>query len=367
MSHKVATIRLRPHPDEVFLFADTSAELRYRLVLNYVNADAEAGEPQVPPVVRKVFNLLLHITNSINDSRPEDQKLEGHVMAARELVDRFERDWTSDDHRIRAANRQNDLAKVNELTEYDWASIRRNPPSDANVLSTTYIDAQFLDSSPFRADTWTDYEAAVEQFVITFDPACITLYRLGRALAEVRYPDPAILDATHGTPVHYDEHLIKFVNPQVRELLYQFQKETGFKLNVGDWFDAADPHSAITGLYESVRKILGGWCGEVTLPPELDRPRWQPAEAGSKNQGVLSFRGQLATVSNQASVIVTVIQAFEDESWTTSVLFPLAKLRRVVLQSLNTWAKKQNFPMKFSPQKQGKHHYCQWHPTNGGE
>ncbi len=189
MSHNAALPRLRPDPLDVFRFAGTAVELRYRLVLNYVNAEAEAGEPPVPQVVRQVFNQLLDVTNLINDGRPENHKLEGHVIAARELVDRFEREWLSDDHRTRLANKET-REVVGELTEYDWASIRRNPSADVDVPSLTCLDAELLHGSPFCADVLVAYEAAVERFVGTFDPPCRTLYQLVRVLAEVHYPDP---------------------------------------------------------------------------------------------------------------------------------------------------------------------------------
>jgi len=363
VSHNAVTPRLRPDPLDVFRFADTAVELRYRLVSNYVNAEAEAGEPSVPPVVRQVFNRLLHVTDLINEGRPEDHKLEGHVIASRALVERFEREWLSGDHRTRLANQENARETVNELTEYDWASIRRNPSADGDVLPVACLE--LLHSSPFCADAWAEYEVAVERFVDTFDPPCRTLYRLVRVLATVRYPDPATYNATLGTlPVYDDEHLIKHVFPQVRQLLDEIQAQTCFNLNVGEWFDADNPHRSTTVLFGTIRKVLRGWRGEVPVAPGLDRPRWQPANPGAKNQGVLSFRNKSATVSNQSKVISPVFQAFEDGAWQLPVPFPPGKVRGSVLQSLNDWAMKHKLPMTFSAEKQGNHHVCWWHPTD---
>jgi len=98
--HSAAT-RLCPAPFDVFRFADAAVELRHRLLDNYLRAETTAGELPVPPVVRQTFNRLIEVTLAVNDGRAEDRKIESHVMAARELVERFDREWLSRDHRTR--------------------------------------------------------------------------------------------------------------------------------------------------------------------------------------------------------------------------------------------------------------------------
>ncbi|MFO0822845.1 MAG: hypothetical protein U0792_06955 [Gemmataceae bacterium] len=252
----------------------------------------------------------------------------------------------------------------NELTEYDWASIRRNPDFDTCLPSLSEVEAETLHGSPFSDDAWVEYEAAVERFVETFDQPCRTLYRLVCVLAAVCYPNPATYNTTLGTlPVLDDEHLITLVIPQVRQLIVEFQSQTCFNLNVGDWFEITEPYSSATQFFETIGKILRGWRGEVTVAPVLDRPRWQPAEPGANNLGVLSFRGTSAPVARQGKVIATVLQAFEDGSWEQPVPFPDGKVPRGVLQSLKNWAMNNELSMTFASEKQGNHFVCRWHPS----
>lgn len=365
MSNNTTIARLRPDPFEVFRFAETSVELRYRLLMNYLGAKTDAGELSVPQIVRQTFNLLIEVTNAINDGRPEDRKIESHVIAAREMVGRFEREWLSRDHRSRMEHRMNARNAISELTDDDWAAIRREGYPDEDSLSLSWHDAELLRASPFRDEDWNEYEATLDRFVDTFDPPCRTLYRLIRALAAVNFPDPASYDPNCGTSsVLDDEYLIKHVYFEVRQLIVEFQNQTCFNLNVGGWFDARQPHHSAIRLFEKVRVILRGWRGEVSLPPELDRPRWERAQQGSKHKGVLTFRGKSGTVATQSTVIAPVLQAFEEVAWLQPVSFPSGKARSSVLQSLNTWASNNHLPIAFSSQVVSNDHVCRWHPKN---
>ena len=371
MSDNPVTPRLRPEPSDVRLFADTVVQLRYRIVLNYLNAESADTEAEdwvwtapLPKVVRDLFKKLLDVTVSINRGRAEDRKLEGHIVAVRKLVERFEREWFSDDHKSRLKGWKRARKALNELTGDDWADIRRDAPADSDVFSAARIDAESLRDSPFTTYVWAEYEAAVQRYVDTFDLPCRTLYRLVRALAAVCYPDPATYDGTLGTFLVYDdEHLIKHVFPQVQDMLAEIQAQTCFNLNVGKWFDAANAYGSTTVFSGKVGEILDGWDGEVPVVPGLDRPRWEPASPGAKYAGLLSFRGTSTRVGNQAKVIALVLKAFEDGAWQLPVPFPPGKLRGAVLQSLNDCVRKGELPMTFSSEKQGNQYVCRWHAT----
>lgn len=365
VSNNTTAARLRPDPFDVYRFAGTSVELRYWLLKNYLGAKTDAGELSVPQCVRQTFNLLIEVTNSINDGRPEDRKIESHVIAAREMVERFEREWLSRDHRSRMEHRMDAHNAISELSGDDWAAIRREGYPDEDSLSLSWHEAELLHGSPFRDDAWNEYETAVDRFVDTFVPPCRTLYRLIRALAAVYFPDPARYDPNCGTnPVLDDEYLIKQVKTEVRRLIVEFQKQTCFNLNLGDWFDARQPRPSALRLFDTVGVILRGWHGEVSLPPELDHPRWDRSQPGSKNQGVLWFRGQSAPVAKQSKVIVPILQAFEDVSWSKPVPFPSDKAQSSVLQSLNKWASNNHLQMAFSFETVGNQHFCRWQPID---
>ncbi len=359
-----AGVRLKPTPVDAFRFADAATDLRYRLVINYLGADPDAGEVPPPKVVRETFQKLLAVTLTINDRRPEDQKLEGHVIAGRGLVDGFERKWLDRGHRLWLEDRQSARQPYGELNEYDLADIRRNGPAGSDPECLSSVDAEALLRSPFGSDAWQPFEEAVGHFVDTFDAPCRILYRLVSKIAEVCYPNPATYDATLGTlPVYDDEHLIKHLRPEVNQLLAEFQSLTCFHLNFGEWFDAANPYGSFTRLYSTTEETLRAWNGEVAAPPELDRPRWEPAPAGSGHKGTLAYRGKMATVAGQSRLVEPMLVQFEAVGWEKSVPVPAGTQRPSrVLDALKKWAAAHGLPLSFEMVREEKRARCRWFP-----
>lgn len=361
-----AGVRLKPTPVDVFRFADAATELRYRLVINYLWADTNAGEVPPPKVVRETFQKLLDFTLTINDGRPEDQKLEGHLIAGRGLVDGFERTWLDCGHRLLLADRRNARQPYEELNEYDLADIRRNGTAESDTEGLSSVDAEALLRSPFGSDAWKPYEEAVGKFVDTFDAPCRTLYRLVRTLAGVCYPNPATYDETLGTlPVYDDEHLIKHHRPEVRQLLAEFQFQTCFHIGIIDWFDAADPYPSCTKLHSDLEQTLLAWDGVVAAPLELDRPRWEPARPGEKHLGTLTYRGRSGSIDTRAKTITPIVEAFEAVSWQHPVPHPAGVVAGATKQSLNRTMARIKMDIKFFYEGKGNSRVWRWRPAMG--
>ncbi len=365
---KHAGVRLKPTPVDVFRFADAVTELRYRLVINYLRADPDDGEVSPPKVVRETFQKLLAVTFTINDGRPEDQKLEGHVIAGRAMKIAFERKWLEPEHRLWLEDLRNARQPYAELNEYDLADIRRNGTAESDPEGLSAVDAEALLRSPFNPNAWTTFEEAVAKFVATFDAPCQTLYRLVRTLAEDCYPNPATYDTTLGTlSVYDDEHLIKHIRPQVNQLLAEFQSQTCFQFNFGEWFDAANPYGSITKLHLHLEQTLLAWDGSVAAPPELDRPRWTPAGPGDKHLGTLSYQGKSGDIDIRATTITPIVEAFEAVNWQHPVPHPAGVVVSAVKQSLNQTMARLELDVEFFCEGKGNARVWRWRPATGRE